>query len=108
MSKKSVSTELLREHSNSKVGYEVFTLLAEVIQDKNNLGLPAKWNRNYELSRNKHWAQPSSKISLMTANLIYTHRQRTVNMLTYNNPTFNIVKRGNPKEAEDNVYDDLV
>lgn len=102
------STELFPAHGTSKVGYKVFTLLAEVIQDKNNLGLPAKWNRNYELSRNKHWSQSSSTISLMTANLLFTHRQRTVNMLTDNNPTFNIVKRGNPEEIEDSVYDDLL
>lgn len=103
------STELFPEHGNAKVGYKVFTVLAEIIQDKSNLGLPTKWNRNYELSRNKHWAQPSSKISLMTANLLFTHRQRTVNMLTDNNPTFNIVKRGNPNDIQDeSVYDDLL
>jgi hypothetical protein len=103
------STELFPEHGNSKVGYKVFIILAEIIQDKTNLGLPAKWNRNYELSRNKHWAQTSSKISLMTANLLFTHRQRTVNMLTDNNPTFNIVKRGNPDEVQDeSVYDNLL
>lgn len=103
------STELFPEHGDSKVGYKVFTILAEIIQDKNNLGLPAKWNRNYELSRNKHWAQTSDKISLMTANLLFTHRQRTVNMLTDNNPTFNIVKRGNPDEVQnEDVYDDLL
>lgn len=103
------STELFPEHGDSKVGYKVFTILAEIIQDKNNLGLPAKWNRNYELSRNKHWAQTSDKISLMTANLLFTHRQRTVNMLTDNNPTFNIVKRGNPDEIQnEDVYDDLL
>jgi len=103
------STELILEHGNPKVGYKVFTILAEIIQDKNNLGLPAKWSRNYELSRNKHWAQTSDKISLMTANLLFTHRQRTVNMLTDNNPTFNIVKRGNPDEVQsDDVYDDLL
>lgn len=101
-------TELFPERGDPKVGYKVFTTLAEVIQDKSNLGLPAKWNRNYELSRNKHWAQPSSKISLMTANLLFTHRQRTVNMLTDNNPTFNIVKRGNPEEAQDDVYNNLL
>jgi len=102
------STELFPAQGKAKAGYKVFTILAEVIQDKSNLGLPAKWNRNYELARNKHWAQPSSKITLMTANLLYTHRQRTVNMLTDNNPTFNIVKRGDPNEVQDDVYDDLL
>ena len=102
------ATELFPEHGNAKVGYKVFTILAEVIQDKSNLGLPAKWNRNYELSRNKHWEQPSNTISLMTANLLYTHRQRTVNMLTDSNPTFNVVKRGDPNEFSDDVYDNLM
>jgi len=106
---KETSTELFKPQGDPKVGYQVFTILSEIIQDKNNLGLPAKWNRNYELSRNKHWAQTSTKISLMTANLLFTHRQRTVNMLTDNNPTFNIVKRGNPEEVQnEDVYDNLL
>ena len=100
-------TELFPEYKNPKVGYKVFTILAEVIQDKTALGLPAKWKRNYELGKNKHWAMPSNKITLMTANLLYTHRQRTVNMLTDNDPVFNIVKRGNPQEVEGDTYDNL-
>lgn len=101
------SFELIPQHGDPKAGYRVFTILAEIIQDKSNLGLPKKWNRNYELSRNKHWAKSSDTISLMTANLLYTHRQRTVNMLTDNNPTFNIVKRGAPEEDE-KAYSNLL
>lgn len=108
MPKTKESTELLPPKGNPQVGFKLFTLLATVIKDKGNLGLPAKWNRFYELSRAKHWAKKSKKVSLVTANLLFTHRQRTVNMLTDNNPTFNVVRLGNPEEIKEEQYDDLL
>ncbi len=108
MAKKIESTELIPPKGDGQVGYKVFNLLALVLKDKSNLGLPGKWNSHYKLSRGKHWAKKSKKVSLVTANLLFTHRQRTVNMLTDNNPTFNVVKLGNPDEIEDEIYDDLL
>lgn len=100
--------ELLPEEGNDQLGYRVFQILDQIMQDKNDLGLPQKWTRNYELSRNKHWRSSSAKATLVSANLLFAHRLRTVNMLTDNNPTFNITQLGNPDEENDEVYDQLL
>lgn len=103
--------ELLPPEGHPRVGYRVFEILAEVLQHKNDLGLPAKWMRAYELSKNRHWRNTSKKAPLVTANLLHAHRVRTVNTLTDNNPTFNViqvgeVEDGNP-EKED-IFDTLL
>jgi hypothetical protein len=64
-----------------------------------------KWNRNYELARNKHWKQKSEKVPLITANVLFTHRQRTVNMLTDNNPTFNVTRVGTIEADKEEAYE---
>ena len=100
--------ELLHPQGHPMVGYRIFNILGEIIQHKQDLGLPAKWNRCYELGKNKHWRMQSKKnVSLVSANLLHTHRTRTVNMLTDNNPTFNIRKTGEAEGKED-VYDMLL
>ena len=97
--------ELLHEEGHPMLGYRIFALLNEVIQNKQNLGLPAKWNRCYEFGKNKHWRQSSKKnVSLVTANLLHTHRTRTVNMLTDNNPTFNIRPAGVLDADKEDLY----
>lgn len=90
--------ELFPPEGDYRVGYKVFTILDEILQDKNDLGLPGKWNRHYELGKNKHWKTATKKASLVSANLLFTHRQRTVNMLTDNNPTFNVARIGDYEE----------
>ena len=93
-------TELLPKEGDEFVGYKVFEILAEVIQDKEARGLPDKWVRNYQLTRNRHWKRrPAARgVNLVSANLLFTHRQRTVNLLTDNNPTFNVRKLGRANE----------
>lgn len=98
--------ELLPPEGDPKVGEEAAKILAEVIQDKETLGLRKKWMRNYELRKNKHWKQTSSGVNLVTANLIYTHMQRTVNVMTDNDPTFNLVAMGET-EGQEELYDNL-
>ena len=100
--------ELIPAPNDDAVGYKLFQLLAEILQDKSDLGLPAKWTRNYELAKNKHWKNPSAKATLVSANLLFAHRLRTVNMLTDNNPTFNITQLGNPDETDTEIYDKLL
>ena len=107
--KEKAYTELLPPEGDPRLGHKVFQVLGEILKDKEDLGLPAKWRRYYELSKNKHWRSRSKKVNLLTANLLHTHRQRTVNMLTDNNPTFNIARIGpqdDPVLAE--KYDDLL
>lgn len=88
------SNELLPPKDNVKVGRAVFQLLEQILQYKADQGLPAKWHRCYELSKGKHWRKETRKATLVTANLLFTHRQRTVAMLTDNNPTFNATQSG--------------
>jgi hypothetical protein len=100
--------ELIPPEGHKKVGRKVFDVLEEVLGDKEARGLPSKWTRNYELTRNKHWKRKSAaKVSLVSANLIFSHRNRTVNLLTDNNPTFNVRKYGRVGE-DTNVYESLL
>jgi hypothetical protein len=100
--------ELLHEKGHPMLGYRAFALLAEIIQHKETLGLPGKWNRNYELGKNKHWRNTSKKASLVSANLLHTHRTRTVNMLTDNNPTFNVRPNGELPPDKEDLYNTLL
>ncbi len=100
--------ELLPTEGDPKVGPRVFELLAEIIADKDKLGLPSKWHRGYELRKNKHWrSKPSQKVPLVSANLIGVHIQRTANTLTDNNPTFNVVQTGQVEEGMQGQVDIL-
>lgn len=93
-------SELLPPEHHQKVGERVFALLREVIGDKNSLGLHTKWLEHHRLSRNQYWKRTSTKVPLMSINLLHTHKQRTKNMLTDNNPTFNLVQLGGDTDDE--------
>lgn len=85
------------------VGKKVFAILDEIIKDKANLGLHDKWLRHYRLSRNQPWTSKApAGVPLASANLLHTHRQRTVNTLTDNSPNFNVKRIGT--EADDEIY----
>ena len=100
--------ELIPPEGHDKVGIRVFEVLEEVLDDKESRGLAKKWTRNYELTRNKHWKKRSTaRVSLVSANLIFAHRTRTINLLTDNNPTFNVRKYGRVGE-DSNVYQSLL
>jgi len=103
--------ELIPPEGDKKVGYKVFDILNEVLQDKQDLGLPAKWAHFYELGKNKHWKNTKNNqgVALVAANLLYKHRQRTCNMITGNNPTFDIARIITGEEQEDNKkFDSLL
>jgi hypothetical protein len=86
-----------------QVGRRVFELLEAVVRDKVRLGLANTWTRNYRLGRNHSWQGPAQPgVPRLGANLLHLHRQRTVNLLTDNQPTFN-VSRVSPVGDED-VY----
>jgi hypothetical protein len=103
-----LTKELLPPEGDTDLGYRIFEILEEIVKFKNELGLPGKWNRNYELGKNKHWKQDSSKVTLITANLLHAHRQRTVNTLTDNNPTFNVRQVGEVEEEKEAIFDSLL
>jgi hypothetical protein len=96
------SFELLPPEGNHDVGKKVFWVLGEVLKYKDSQGLPKKWVKSYDLCRNKHWKQKHTTKPLVSANLIGTHRRRTVNMLTNNNPTFNVA-RFSPDVSEEQL-----
>jgi hypothetical protein len=105
MSKDWEFPEILPPEGNGRIGPRVFQLLGEIIQDKINLGLHTKWLNHYKLGRNQHWKRASTAVPLISGNLLHIHRQRTINTLTDNNPTFNIVELG--QQAPDEVYEKL-
>jgi len=78
-----------------RVGRRVFELLETVVREKSHLGLHDKWTRHYRLGQNRPWlAKAPGGLPLASANLLHLHRQRTVNTLTDNNPTFNVSRVG--------------
>jgi hypothetical protein len=84
-----LTTCIIPPAGHDQVGYWCFNTLAEVVRDKDKKKLPGKWFRNYELYRARHWkSQGAAKLS--TVNLIWNYITRTVNLLTDNNPTFDI------------------
>lgn len=103
-------TELIPPENHPELGLRVFEVLAEVIANKADLGLPETWCRYYELRRNKHWKKPAGStdtVNLVSANLLGTHHVKTVNLLTDNNPTFDVAQTGaipdDKKEYLDNI-----
>jgi len=103
-----IDTELVKHEGHPDVGLQVFEYLDEILKYKIDKGLPDKWVRNYELGKNKHWRNKSKKVGLLTANLLDTHREKTVNMLTDNNPTFNIAKLDDPDKRLQDAVDNLL
>ncbi len=83
------------------VGRRVFEVLEEAVRAKMDLGLHEMWARNYRLGRNRPWrgATPAG-VPLSSANLLHMHRQRTVNMLTDNSPTFNVTRVGDAGDED--------
>jgi len=96
---------LIPPENDPELGQALFRILADIIAEKNRLGLADKWNRHYELGKNKHWRLNPKNVSLLTANLLHAHRQRTVNLLTDNNPTFDVTRIGMSDSLQ---YDILV
>lgn len=83
---------LLPPEGDQTVGHVAFTILEAVIRDKDRKRLPQKWHRNYEMYRNHHWRSGrAAPIPLASISLVNTHIERTVNILTDNNPTFDVI-----------------
>jgi hypothetical protein len=89
--KKKASNELLPPEGDPEVGKRVFEILHEVIEDKNAQGLPEKYCRHHELVRNKHF-KSTVEVPTVSVNLCHVHVQRTCNMLTDNDPTFEVTQ----------------
>jgi len=103
-----ILTEFLPPPGDEMLGFRIFSYLGDILQDKADLGLPDRWLRNYQLAKNKHWLSSSTKATLVSANLLFSHRTRTVNLLTDNNPTFNLSQQGDPETTDRKIYDTLL
>lgn len=101
------SVELIPPEGHHLVGRRVFELLDAILQDKEALGLPRKWHYHDRLAQGKHWKASSKKAALRTANLLHSHRVESRNLLTANNPTFDVDKIGGT-EVDDEKYETLV
>ena len=99
---------LISPEGDEHVGKQVFAILAKVVDDKVRLGLHTRWKRNHQLRRNQHWRNKSpSSVPLVSANMLYTHTQRTANTLTDNEPTFNVASVGQVEEGQEDQVGDL-
>ena len=95
------SFELLPPEGDGKLGLSVCQLLGEVIADKVRRGLHEKWLDHYRLSKNQPWRREVKNVPTLSANLLLTHRQRIVNTLTDNEPTFNLAQVGSVAEEQE-------
>lgn len=107
MAEEKISYEVLPPEGSSNVGVKVYSILEDIISDKETRGLIKRWNRNYELKRGKHWKNKKANVPLITANLIHKHRLNTINSLTDNNPIFNVAKINDSEDIEQEVYENL-
>jgi len=102
--------ELLPPEGDPRVGSRVFEILHEVLEDKNAQGLPVKWCRFHELVRNKHF-KSDVEVPTVSVNLCHVHVQRTVNMLTDSDPTFEVTQLidtddgGQADDKEDQAFE---
>jgi len=91
---KYIPEELIPEKGSEGVGEAVATILSEIFDYREEEKVPERCNRHYKMKRNKHWKYTGTELALLSANLCGTHHKKTVNMLTANNPTFNLVAAG--------------
>jgi hypothetical protein len=102
-------SELIPPHGDKRVGEVVVRMWGEILKDKLALGLHARWLRNHQLRRNKHWKNKAKNVPQLSANLIDTHVTRTTNTLTDNNPTFNVSRlQDDPStKMDDQAFEDM-
>ncbi|MBI9091806.1 MAG: hypothetical protein JEZ12_21555 [Desulfobacterium sp.] len=86
-------TELLPPEGDPAVADTVTERANECLQYRKDQGKDSEWNRYHDYRRTKHWKNDPER-KLLTANLLATHHQQTVNGLTDNSPTFNVVPAG--------------
>ena len=95
------TSELLPPPDHPELGIRIFQILDKILKYREESGQTERWNRFYELRKNKHWKNPTNaKVPLVTANLLGSHHQKTVNTLTDNNPTFNATITGKVEDEE--------
>lgn len=100
--------ELFPPPGHPVLGYKIIEALSGVMENKKGGGLHEKWVKAYEFSRNQHWRNPNVGVQLVSANLLFNHRQRTVAQLTDNNPTFNVRQVGEVEADKEEIFEILL
>jgi hypothetical protein len=100
--------ELIPAPSKVKeVGETVMNLWRLIVEDKKRLGYHDLWVKLYKLVKNFHWQSKSvANIKLASVNLTHPHIQRTVNVLTDQNPTFNVKQQGELQPEQEQALED--
>ena len=95
---------IIPPEKDKKVGPAIFELLHKVVKDKQDIGLHGRIQRNHQLKMGEHWKQTGTGVPLIVVNLIWNHIQKNQNLLTDNNPVFNVAKVGDiPLDQEDSI-----
>lgn len=95
---------IIPPEGSKKTGPAIFELLHKVVKDKQDIGLHGRIQRNHQLKMGEHWKQTGTGVPLVVVNLIWNHIQKNQNLLTDNNPVFNVAKVGEiPLDQEDSI-----
>jgi len=92
--------ELVPKEGDESVGRACWEMLDQVIRYKISIGLHAQMKKFYSLRKNVHFKGEMKGSGLVSANMLGTIHERTVNLLTDNNPTFEASKTGEAAEGE--------
>lgn len=87
-------TELIPPAGSDGVGYAIVDMMEQILAYRDEMELAERCVRYYKLRKNEHWKHQNKNLNLLSANLLGSHHQKTCNMLTDNNPTFNAVPGG--------------
>ena len=88
------NNELIPPKGAEGVGMAVMSMFEEIIEYREELNFAAECTKYYKYRKGEHWKYQNKDLNLVSANLLGSHHQKTVNMLTDNNPTFNAVPGG--------------
>lgn len=99
------NNSLIPPENDPKAGLAIFELLHKVIKDKEDIGVHDRIKRNHELKMGKHWKSDSGEVPLVVANMLWNHMNKNVNLLTDNNPIFNVAKIGEIEGKEEDNLD---
>lgn len=79
------------KEGSAQVGPFIWDLFLYSKREKERLGLPESWRRNYRLYRGNHWGGLAKKKNHVTINLFFANVQRTVANITARNPVSEVV-----------------
>lgn len=94
MSPIDADTELIPPAGSDGVGVAVTEMMNQILDYREDMKFAERCVRFYKYRKAEHWNTKNKDLNLLSVNLLGSHHQKTVNMLTDNNPTFNAVPGG--------------